>query len=438
MSCKASVASAAAAMRQLTDGSLGSPRPLRPQRNGVWCGKTPVTQKQSSLAERRLWRSAGCAGGPAGGAGRRPTARARMLQVGPVSSCIGSFHTFWVPHQSGCRLLMSARARVQPAICCVQPSIYHVCCRHLPDQIAEAGASMHELIAADFLRGTAFTGLDAMADGVLATLRRVHHSALPTTAGLSPGCSRHRLCSVSKRRQPLAHSVPASGHQLLVPISRVARAIQSRYGDNTSLPLIPHAESALAAFASAGEQLEQGPAQKAAAEGELAGLVACLRRTGRLPEALAAARDAAAVEVKQAVRCSTLPPLTAPRTGQPHRQRLPSPGGTVCWSARPCILHGMHQQCQQAVPHIFSAQAGRWSSVGCRCCWRKTTARAPRWQSSCRRYRRLRCLCCWPRCMQPRGPASRTAAGESPSQLCTCQFTEDVLLSCKATSAVWT
>ena len=84
---------------------------------------------------------------------------------------------------------MSAQARVLFAICCVQPSIYHVCCRHLPDQIAEAGASMHELIAADFLRGTAFTGLEAMADGVLATLRRMHHSALPTTAGPSPGRS---------------------------------------------------------------------------------------------------------------------------------------------------------------------------------------------------------------------------------------------------------
>jgi hypothetical protein len=79
---------------------------------------------------------------------------------------------------------MSVYARIQPAVS-------RVCCRHLPDQIAEAGASMHELIAADFLRGTAFTGLDAMADGVLATLRRVHHSALPTTAGPSP-----------RRRQP--------------------------------------------------------------------------------------------------------------------------------------------------------------------------------------------------------------------------------------------
>jgi hypothetical protein len=62
------------------------------------------------------------------------------------------------------------------------------------------------------------------------------------------------------------------------------------------------AEGALAAFAAAGEQAEQGGAQKAAADGELAGLVACLRRTGRLPEALAVARDAAAMEVKQAVR----------------------------------------------------------------------------------------------------------------------------------------
>jgi hypothetical protein len=62
------------------------------------------------------------------------------------------------------------------------------------------------------------------------------------------------------------------------------------------------AEGALAAFAAAGEQVEQGGAQKAAADGELAGLVACLRRTGRLPEALAAARDAAAMEVKQAIR----------------------------------------------------------------------------------------------------------------------------------------
>jgi hypothetical protein len=42
---------------------------------------------------------------------------------------------------------------------------------------------MHELIAADFLRATAFTGLDPMADDVLATLRRVHHSKLPATAG---------------------------------------------------------------------------------------------------------------------------------------------------------------------------------------------------------------------------------------------------------------
>lgn len=62
------------------------------------------------------------------------------------------------------------------------------------------------------------------------------------------------------------------------------------------------AEGALAAFASAGEQPEQAGAQKAAADGELAGLVACLRRTGRLPEALAAARDAAGAEVKQAIR----------------------------------------------------------------------------------------------------------------------------------------
>ena len=74
------------------------------------------------------------------------------------------------------------------------------CCRHLPDQIAEAGASMHELIAADFLRGTAFTGLDAMADGVLATLRRVHHSAPPTTAGFTPD-RRWRCCSQTTTRQ---------------------------------------------------------------------------------------------------------------------------------------------------------------------------------------------------------------------------------------------
>jgi hypothetical protein len=64
----------------------------------------------------------------------------------------------------------------QLAACCT-------CCRHLPDQITEAGASMHELIAADFLRATAFIGLDPMADDVLATLRRVHQSSLPTTAG---------------------------------------------------------------------------------------------------------------------------------------------------------------------------------------------------------------------------------------------------------------
>ena len=72
---------------------------------------------------------------------------------------------------------------------------------------------------------------------------------------------------------------------------------------------------------SAGEQLEQGTAQKAAAEGELAGLVACLRRTGRLPEALAAARDAAAAEVKQAVRWGALPPLDALRTECPYHQQ---------------------------------------------------------------------------------------------------------------------
>lgn len=65
---------------------------------------------------------------------------------------------------------------------------------------------MHELIAADFLRGTAFTGLDATADGVLATLRRVHHSALPTTAGPSPSRRRRRSLG-AKRRQPLARGL---------------------------------------------------------------------------------------------------------------------------------------------------------------------------------------------------------------------------------------
>lgn len=40
---------------------------------------------------------------------------------------------------------------------------------------------------------------------------------------------------------------------------------------------------------------------------EVAMLVGCLRRTGRLEEALAAARDAAAAEAKLAVRCGPFP-----------------------------------------------------------------------------------------------------------------------------------
>lgn len=43
---------------------------------------------------------------------------------------------------------------------------------------------MNELIAADFLRATAFTGLDATADDVLAVLRRAHRSKLAATAGV--------------------------------------------------------------------------------------------------------------------------------------------------------------------------------------------------------------------------------------------------------------
>ena len=59
----------------------------------------------------------------------------------------------------------------------------HVCHRHLPDQIAEAGASMNELIAADFLRAMAFTRLEAAADDILAALRRAHRSSACATAG---------------------------------------------------------------------------------------------------------------------------------------------------------------------------------------------------------------------------------------------------------------
>lgn len=70
----------------------------------------------------------------------------------------------------------------------------------------------------------------------------------------------------------------------------------------TNRCLYVNAEGVLAAFESAGDQPEQKGAQKAAADGELAGLVACLRRTGRLPDALAAARDAAGAEIKQAIR----------------------------------------------------------------------------------------------------------------------------------------
>lgn len=44
---------------------------------------------------------------------------------------------------------------------------------------------MNELIAADFLRATAFTGLDAAADDVLVALRRAHRSGLAGTAGQS-------------------------------------------------------------------------------------------------------------------------------------------------------------------------------------------------------------------------------------------------------------
>ena len=122
--------------------------------------------------------------------------------------------------QSRCKVLLFMDA-------CVQPAMSHVCGRHLPDQIAEAGASMHELIAADFLRGTAFTGLEAMADGVLATLRRVHHSAPPTTAGPSPDRRQHRLFGANRGRPTLCL------HQVIscLPLScRVMWAIQSRCG----------------------------------------------------------------------------------------------------------------------------------------------------------------------------------------------------------------
>ena len=42
---------------------------------------------------------------------------------------------------------------------------------------------MNELIAGDFLRATAFAGLDASADSVLKAMQRAHRSGACTTAG---------------------------------------------------------------------------------------------------------------------------------------------------------------------------------------------------------------------------------------------------------------
>lgn len=70
--------------------------------------------------------------------------------------------------------------------------------------------------------------------------------------------------------------------------------------DPNAVPTL--AEGALAAFAEAGNLAPPEGEQKATADEELAGLVASLRRTGQLGEALAASREAAGAEVKQAIR----------------------------------------------------------------------------------------------------------------------------------------
>jgi len=59
-----------------------------------------------------------------------------------------------------------------------------ICRRHLPDQIAEAGASLNELITADFLRAVAFVGLDAAADDVLSVMRRACRSGACAMTGV--------------------------------------------------------------------------------------------------------------------------------------------------------------------------------------------------------------------------------------------------------------
>lgn len=64
----------------------------------------------------------------------------------------------------------------------------------------------------------------------------------------------------------------------------------------------PVAEEALAAFADVGEAAAEAGNGGGGGPEELAVLVGCLRRTGRLQEALTASRDAAITEVQQAIR----------------------------------------------------------------------------------------------------------------------------------------
>lgn len=161
----------------------------------------------------------------------------------------------------------------------------HDKCRRIPEQLAEAAASVDSLMADEFLRVTAFNSFDGTTDAILArlvTIARSSDSLVDTALTLSGDNADGPADSPTTSHKE--GGLASNGHRG----STLAR-------DGQLLRIL--------------EEDEEGRRTGFSEDllDELQPLVINLRRTGRMSGALQAMRDTSALQVKHGIRCDAVP-----------------------------------------------------------------------------------------------------------------------------------